>query len=671
MPTDHKFDRLYDRRRVLADEKARIIDFLDFELEPPTVGIYDEPVRYFKANKQWCKFIFGWLTWMQDPAFWKDAVDTTYFAIQQILIFEEGIQIPTLPSEGDCISYAPSASFIAYEPQNPFNEPDLIPPDYLMPPWLENSGLEYPEIFGYQATDVFVPFGAINIDPIDLVSFNLPRLEIAVKGPGQVELDLLAVSFGGLAILKVGSMPNIADIILDNIIDTGIQIFDLEMPPSTLIHAGNITRATEVNIEAEPEEITTIYIVFAPKVNDSIIPIAFGGGFRKVDLCGFEESAATMVYEDTRFNPETCSFEKRIDGTWSVIDGNDSWLDCVRAIMATKQEVKEAILESAEQIASRFLSGKGNFEDGLCVEEDGTIIVGEKPIKVPEDEPSTPLFDEELAATAGGCKAVTAGFNSIWADMLAWKTASLSEEVISFRLQHKYQMESPALTDIFVAGYFLDFATGHINSYGEQLSENFFCQGGNFKSVVADYIIEAITFALQETAFKLNDALEDAQITLWFNRGAGVPSTDYIGYNCTKIEDEELSFDMSTAEIVQRTTAGIWKTAHRFLIHVEGTYTDSDNPNIINDGMYSHNTSTGAKTFNPLTFNSGVDAVDTPIQANVPFEAEHVYEFTVDKKTTAADGTCIVSATNTPFTLPNTTGTLTVTITDLGEFAVL
>jgi len=174
---------------------------------------------------------------------------------------------------------------------------------------------------------------------------------------------------------------------------------------------------------------------------------------------------------------------------------------------------------------------------------------------------------------------------------------------------------------------------------------------------------------LQETAFKLNAALSDAQITAWYEKGAKVPSTDYNGYQCTKIDDEILTFDMSTAETVQLTTVGIWKAGHRFLIDAVGTYTDSDNAGITNDAMYSANAGTGVKTFNPMTFNSN-GGVDTPVQINVPYEANNHYQFTVDKSPFVANGACIISIVNTPFNLPNTVGTITVTVKDLGEFAI-
>jgi len=93
--TDSKFYRDYDRQVVLLDFKQRIIDMMENTQELPEVGIYDEPVKYFKANEEWCKIIFGWLDWLEDVAGWKDAEDDNYAGIQQILIFEEGIDMAT------------------------------------------------------------------------------------------------------------------------------------------------------------------------------------------------------------------------------------------------------------------------------------------------------------------------------------------------------------------------------------------------------------------------------------------------------------------------------------------------------------------------------------------------------------------------------------------------
>lgn len=97
---DHKFRQKQDRNYVLLDAKQRIIDLMENGQELPSVGIYDEPVRYFKANEEWCKIIFGWLDWLEDVAGWPDAEDDSHAGIQSILEFEEGIELPEF--ELDC-----------------------------------------------------------------------------------------------------------------------------------------------------------------------------------------------------------------------------------------------------------------------------------------------------------------------------------------------------------------------------------------------------------------------------------------------------------------------------------------------------------------------------------------------------------------------------------------
>jgi len=90
---DNKYQKDLDRMATLYDAKIRIIDLMQNGFELPEEGIYDEPVRYFKANLKWTPIIFGWLTWLQDVAAWKDAEDELYRGITEIMIFEEGIDM--------------------------------------------------------------------------------------------------------------------------------------------------------------------------------------------------------------------------------------------------------------------------------------------------------------------------------------------------------------------------------------------------------------------------------------------------------------------------------------------------------------------------------------------------------------------------------------------------
>lgn len=89
---DNKYRRDDDKPGWLGIEKYRIIDLLENVQELPETGIYDEPVRYFKANLKWTPIIFGWLTIIQEIAGWQIADDDNHPGIQGIRIFEEGIE---------------------------------------------------------------------------------------------------------------------------------------------------------------------------------------------------------------------------------------------------------------------------------------------------------------------------------------------------------------------------------------------------------------------------------------------------------------------------------------------------------------------------------------------------------------------------------------------------
>jgi len=209
----------------------------------------------------------------------EEIIWTLVRAIHQPLSFDE---------EGDCFTFPMSAPFVVFTPQNPYTQPDFTPEDYIEPPFFVNSEFEYPEEFGYLASDVFLRPSAINIDPIDLLTFNLPQIKISVVGTGTINLGLLAVTLGGYAIVKVGSPPNIFDIISEGLIE-GVKIIDLNIDSLSVPPETDITQLEEIPVVADTGVQTDIYVVFTPALDDSIVPIRNGGGLRNIELCGFEE----------------------------------------------------------------------------------------------------------------------------------------------------------------------------------------------------------------------------------------------------------------------------------------------------------------------------------------------------------------------------------------------
>jgi hypothetical protein len=529
----------------------------------------------------------------------------------------------------------------------------------------------------YNKGDVIVNFAAINLEPAWNLD-NTPRIELCLEGSGVVEIHFLNIVQGGVALISVDNPVDLGDII-GGIIGDGIDSIDLNqdiisLPPETTEEI-----IIEVEIATEGEHI--VYIYFLPTVNDSLIPLQFGGGLREISLCGNIRPCGTPAPEPppplegvTELVPEfrftaDCGLEYQLRNQeneivleWQVVPG---WIDnaflCFGVGMATKQDIKEALIEWTEDTASRYL--------GVLLDEDGNPTIppsegGESGGVV--DNPLTPQ-NEASEARDGGCRAITEGYNKIWFDMNDWKTDGLTADVISFRLQQKYLMVDDATTDNFVALYFAIYATGHINSYGDSLSEMIYCGGDNVKSIVAEYIIDSIADILQENAFGLNTALADEQITQWFNAGAQIPSTAYYAYPCHTIPIEEFILDMSTANAPSYTTSGVWKAGHRFLFEVSGSFEDTDVVNQVGDALYVHNTLTGVKTFSALGIASG-GGLEGATNANTPFSPTHVYRWTVGKPKELADSTAIISRDNGAMAIPNVTGILTFKITDLGQY---
>lgn len=82
-----------DRTVIEEDEKQRILDLTSFKFVPPDVGIYDGQLRYYAANLEWARKIEGFLSWLATTAAWPEAENDQYHAIQQILIFLEGVEM--------------------------------------------------------------------------------------------------------------------------------------------------------------------------------------------------------------------------------------------------------------------------------------------------------------------------------------------------------------------------------------------------------------------------------------------------------------------------------------------------------------------------------------------------------------------------------------------------
>lgn len=239
--------------------------------------------------------------------------------------FLKGIHCPPTLVPEECVNLPTYANNISYSPMNPYIEPDAIPDGYLTQPFLVN-GENGNDIPGFEHFDVIVPSGAMTFDInwFEDINESLPSLQIMVQGEGHVNLRFLTIPQGGLVVVTLDNPPNLIDIIAgivsgaENIVDLNQDLISL--PPET---------AKEIifPVPVEGAGIHTIYAVFLPILDDSLIPIRFGGGFRGLELCGFLPEG-DMGIQNLRFLD--CNLEQQnSDGSWSIVDGWEDWLSCV------------------------------------------------------------------------------------------------------------------------------------------------------------------------------------------------------------------------------------------------------------------------------------------------------------------------------------------------------
>lgn len=326
---------------------------------------------------------------------------------------------------------------------------------------------------------------------------------------------------------------------------------------------------------------------------------------------------------------------------------------------------KASIYDALNDIAKQIVSGRVT---NISVDDNGNVSTPSEDVEteLPPDDPETPI-DESLAAKAGGCIAIRTNLQSMMDAVAAWKLAGVSQADATARFEEIYGV-FPSVALIYVDYIYLTAPTPTVApTLLEQLSELLFCRGvsvANFSYYI--YNIHPVAADMPELLL-FRDCIEQSMMQTWYDAGIEVPSTDYQAWYCTPIVSETFQLDMSTANFVQYTTSGFWKKGHRFRVQVTGTFTDSDQPTITYDGSYKIVSTTGIKTYWPLVF-TGSGVPTNPDQDNIPYNPNHVYDFTVDVAITATNGVMVIGKDNGDFALPNTTGILTLTVTDLGYY---
>lgn len=171
-------------------------------------------------------------------------------------------------SEPQCVDYPNNSPLLDWEPANPFTAPGDIPPGYIAQPW---GVVPNPPVFPYQIGDVISGlFGLPVLTPA--ISQGLARVRIKFNGRGTVEIHIIKVALGGIALLTWDDNPLTA-----RFIDTSMDF--LAIPPES-----GDEDIQEVSFETDGDH--HIDVTMLPRFDASVGFAGYGGGIRKVVLCG-------------------------------------------------------------------------------------------------------------------------------------------------------------------------------------------------------------------------------------------------------------------------------------------------------------------------------------------------------------------------------------------------
>lgn len=184
----------------------------------------------------------------------------------------------------NCREYFPASPIFSYHPCSPYGGECELPAGYNNEPFtVVNSGNLSGIIgtwgLGYQIGDVYTDL--LHLPDGDWSTILegwrfFPRISVTTPpGAGTVKIQFLNIPQGGRAL-----------VVLDDDFDLlNLRLIELNkdlvsIPPETTVPFWY-----ELEVSGEGEHL--VEIAFLPTVDDTPIPIFFGGGVRSVELCGF------------------------------------------------------------------------------------------------------------------------------------------------------------------------------------------------------------------------------------------------------------------------------------------------------------------------------------------------------------------------------------------------
>jgi hypothetical protein len=328
------------------------------------------------------------------------------------------------------------------------------------------------------------------------------------------------------------------------------------------------------------------------------------------------------------------------------------------------EEIRQGIYLAMNDLAAQLKSGVAG---GFTVGEDGTVTFPSDATgdaALPEDDPATQI-DESASAKSGGVSAVRVGFNLLWSDISGFYTGAVAVADAQTYMKSLYKWESDAAADTFVSFYYINRDAAHTfpASWASTLDGYLYCKGVN-KATVNRWVLDTLATYPEQQSLNLVVAIAQAQMDEWFSRGLSTPSTIYKEYPCVPSPTEIMTLNVFNTNVSSQTS---WKPNHRLKFTTTGVLTDTAAQH--KRDFWYYDAAAAAPIFVPASMSMQLGTgITKPTINQVPFQAAGNYVFTID--TPASSGVLVLNMAaggvfNSPFT-----GTITITIQDLGEILI-
>jgi len=297
--------------------------FEDQPIEVPLGDITDAPRQCVEISLDWVPVIISALERLKFGDMWLGTEADVERAANNI----DTLQVMLADGQCDggnmdytCYEIPLHSPIINWLPADPFENDPPLPHGYTMAPW-KVSPFDDP-VNGIQIGDVIVnPITALTSFPPIIPTSGVPRMQITVTGPAEIDIEFARVFQGGIALILVDGVPrhyvdcqlfNVADILN---VTSWLELFGFAV--------GTFTRAPlEMPIELPDaqEYIIEVQMFPRPALDYSL---GYGGGIRGISICSEQEQIDMSPFvTDIRINNGTV--EKEVDSVWSVVAQPDT-----------------------------------------------------------------------------------------------------------------------------------------------------------------------------------------------------------------------------------------------------------------------------------------------------------------------------------------------------------